>query len=108
MALEFATVASAHAKQRCQQRGIASQAVDLVLKNFDTVLHAGDGCQSVRVSRKALKELRDTCADRQMLERISKIVVVMREDSMKVVTVLQDYGISRCYRRQDITSKWRM
>ena len=101
----FTAVASGHAKQRCQQRGISFQAVDFVLSNFDTVLHAGEGCQSVRLSRRAMNELRDFCYNRQILERAGKLIVVMREDNWKVVTVMHDDRNDRRYRRQGHTKK---
>lgn len=101
----FALAASAHARQRSQQRGIAVPAVDLVLGHFDRVLHAGDGCQSVRISRETIEELRVSGVDRQLLERAGRIVVVMREDNWWIVTVMHDEGGDRRYRRQAATRK---
>lgn len=101
----FETAASMHARRRSQQRGIATQAVDLVLGHFDRVLHAGDGCQSVRLSREAMAELRVSGIDRQLLERAGRIVVVMRDDNWRIVTVMHDEGIDCRYRRQAETRK---
>ena len=91
MGYGFATVSSEHARRRSQQRGIGSEVVDLILSNFDTVLHAGDGCQTVQLSREWLAELHGSGVDKQTIDRAAKVVVVMREDNWKVVTVILRY-----------------
>ncbi|MBW7848859.1 MAG: DUF4258 domain-containing protein [Rhodospirillales bacterium] len=105
MAFGFSATASKHARLRSQQRGITNEVVNLVLDHFDTVLHAGDGCQTVRLSRRGLAELRNTGTDRQVIERAARIVVVMREDNWRIVTVMHDTGAERHYRRQGETRK---
>jgi len=105
MNLTFAHTASEHARRRSQQRGISSQVVDLVLEHYDIVLHAGDGCQTIRLSRSELAALGHSGIDRQLIDRAARVVVVMREDNGLVVTVLHDVGTDRRYRRQVETRK---
>jgi len=105
MGFGFAATASEHARRRSQQRGIASNAIDLVLEYFDKTLYAGDGCDSLRLSHDRLAELRNSGIDQQLIDRAARIVVVMRDDNSRIVTVMHDIGVDHRYRRQCETRK---
>lgn len=48
---------TAHARRRIQQRGIRMTVLDLVIANADVMLHAGNGCETIRLSRAKAREM---------------------------------------------------
>lgn len=94
-------VFSSHATIRAQQRGIRLPVVDFILQHFDVDLEAGDGCRSHRISKRAASELLRNGVAVSEVDRARNVVLIVREDSGEIVTVMHDctpYG--RRYRRQ--------
>lgn len=95
---------SGHARSRIQQRGIRTTVLDLVIANADVALHAGDGCETIRVSRTAVREMIESgTVDPQDGARASRIAVVLGRRG--VVTALHPSRgrRGRPYRRQGET-----
>jgi hypothetical protein len=87
-----------HANRRIQQRGISREAVAFVTLNADIQLHAGEGCQSLRISRQYMAQLSNCGARPTLMERSQSVVVLIHQNENKIVTVLHDWG-TRCGRR---------
>jgi hypothetical protein len=91
-----------HASQRIQQRGISRETVAFVTLNADIQLHAGEGCQSLRISRQYMTLLASNGTRAALLERSKSVVVLINLNTGEIVTVLHDWGTKcgRRYRRQ--------
>jgi hypothetical protein len=83
-------VLTRHAERRAQQRGISLQTIEWVLAVADILCHAGEGCISYRVSRRALSNLRQEGVAAQLIERAAGIVVLVQPQNREIVTVLHD------------------
>lgn len=84
--MTFATL-SKHAQQRCQQRGIQRQDVELLLKEYDIVQPARDGSSLVRISRDKARRL---ASKRNGLNarRIEKLGAIVCDFEDRVVTLM--------------------
>jgi molybdopterin-guanine dinucleotide biosynthesis protein len=92
---------SAHAMKRAQQRGVRPATIEFKLGHADVDLHAGDGCRTYRISKRGSAKLLRTGANVIEVDKASNIVVIVREDSGEVITVLHDFNQDgRKYRRQ--------
>jgi hypothetical protein len=92
---------SAHAQKRSRQRGIRSTVVDFVLQHADVELEAGNGCRSLRISKRGLATLIRNGASGTDVERATNVIVVVCEENNEVVTVMHDCNsLGRRYRRQ--------
>jgi hypothetical protein len=97
---------SAHAMKRAQQRGVRPATIEFILGHADVDLHAGDGCRTCRISKRGAAELLRKGANVTEVDKASDIVVIVREDSGEVITVLHDFNRDgRRYRRQWSTWK---
>lgn len=103
-------VMSEHAFRRAQQRGAAFELIAFVWRHHDVALHAGEGCETLRISRKAISDLANSGVPRALLERARRIALVVRTDTGQIVTVLRDCvgRTGRRYRRQYPTRKGRL
>jgi len=100
------TSCSAHAMKRAQQRGVRPATIKFILGHADVDLHAGDGCRTYRISNRGAAKLLRKGANVTEVDKASNIVVIVREDSSEVITVLHDFNRSgRRYRRQWSTWK---
>lgn len=71
---------SHHASARCQQRGIRHNLLREMLFHADLEYHVGHNCRMMRVSR--------AHATRERLDhRLSRYVVIVSDDSQRIVTV---------------------
>ena len=92
--------------KRAQQRGIRPAAVEFILRHADLDLHAGAGCRTYRISKRGAAELLRKGANVTQVDKAGNIVVIVREDSCEVITVLHDFNRDgRRYRRQWPTQK---
>ena len=55
--LEDGTAFTQHAQARMQQRGVPRHVMRLLLVHGDTTVHAGEGCESITLSRDATRGL---------------------------------------------------
>ena len=95
---------SRHARRRIQQRGIRMTVLELVMANADVALHAGDGCEAIRLSRAAAREMIESGdVDPEDAARACRIAVLLGRRG--VVTALHPSTgrRGRRYRRQDAT-----
>jgi hypothetical protein len=94
-----------HARKRAQQRGIRLDVIDFVIQHADVDLEAGDGCRSLRISKRGLAMLGGDCTSLALSERAANVVVLVAADG-DVVTVMHDCNSQgRRYRRQYPTRK---
>jgi hypothetical protein len=92
---------SAHAQRRSQQRGVRSAVVDFIVRHADVELEAGNGCRSLRISKKGRATLIRNGEPVADVERATNVIVVVCEESNEVVTVMHDCNsLGRRYRRQ--------
>ena len=80
-----------HAQQRSRQRGVPLRMIEAVLDRHDLDFEAGGDCRVLRVSRSAAAAITSP-AERQMAEKLSKLVIVWSDRTARVVTVLRDTG----------------
>ncbi len=100
-------IVSEHAKRRMRQRGIPSEIASVLLEHHDVSLHAGDACETVRLSAGACAGLLAQGVPPTVVERASRVAMVCSVRSGTVVTVLRPKrgrDGSR-YRRQRPTRK---
>jgi hypothetical protein len=91
---------------RAQQRGIRPTDIDFVIQHADVELEAGNGCRSLRISKRELAMLIKDGAPLAQVERAASVVVLVGEDGSEVVTVLHDCNpVGRRYRKQHPTWK---
>lgn len=87
-----------HAIARCRQRGIKSEVVEFVLKNFDCDHHAGAGVTAIRVSRHRLELLRAEGHPDAILSMAERTVLLLA-DSGAVITAVNRPSWCARYRR---------
>src|SRR5688500_291343 len=95
---------SEHGRRRLQQRGIRMTVLELVMANADVALHAGNGCETIRLSRAAAREMVESNDVRpEDAARACRIAVLLGRRG--VVTALHHSRgrRGRRYRRQDET-----
>lgn len=92
-----------HASVRLAQRGIPERIAALVLDHGDVVLHAGNGCETVGLSRAAAEMLISSGVSPDDAARASRLRLIIA-DGMRAVTVLRENGRQgRFYRKQGRT-----
>lgn len=90
-----------HAERRARQRGISVRTIEWVLAVADIRCHAGDGCISYRVSRRALASQRRAGVAAESIERATGVVVLVQPGKGEIVTVMHDSpNKGRRYRSQ--------
>lgn len=94
-----------HAEARCHQRGITSDVVQLVLKNFDQDHHAGGGAEALSISRGRVQILLDEGTPIALLERASRTVLVVAEDGSVVTAINRPTSHDRRWRRRRRSSR---
>ncbi len=102
-------ITSDHGRRRLQQRGIRMSVLQLVIANADVALHAGNGCESVRLSRTAAREMVESNNARpEDAARACRIAVLLGQRG--IVTALHPSRgrRGRRYRRQDETRSTRI
>ena len=95
-------ILSKHAVRRAQQRGIKLDTLEFAILHGDTLLHAGEGLQSMRISKKHSKKLVRNGEKPSTMEKAKNVVLVFDPASGIIVTVLLDKGTKagKCYRSQ--------
>jgi hypothetical protein len=89
-----------HAGRRLQQRGVPYGTLALLLRHADTSLHAGDGCETLGLSRRAARDLiRSGCHPDDVTRAARLVVIVGRQGVVSVLRPARN-GRGRCYRRQ--------
>jgi hypothetical protein len=88
-----------HAHTRCSDRGLPLSVASLLIDHGDLMLHAGEGCVSLRLGRDAAAMLIAEGADPDCVARARRLAAVLGDHG--VVTVLRPQGRGgRRYRRQ--------
>jgi len=101
-----AIIYSEHAQRRLRQRGITRDAVDAVFAFHDRAVLIGNGCRAVSLSRTGQRALVDEGIPSSVIERTKNLVLVMREDTNLIVTMLHSKNRAGwSYRRQGATRK---
>lgn len=96
---EPALTFSRHALARCAARGIPPHVASLLLQHGDLALHAGEGCESLRLGRDAAAMLLAEGADPDAVARARRLAAVIGRRG--VVTILRPRGQrGRRYSRQ--------
>ena len=91
-----------HAVRRSQQRGISPAVIRLVMDKADIDVHVGNGCCSLGISRKKLKNLRKDGIPPALLERCSDIFILIDPQSDTVITVFHgNTGMRKANLRTD-------
>lgn len=86
-----------------QQRGIPHRVLQLLIAHGDTTVHAGDGCETITLSRYAVRDLLADGFNPDEVRRAARLAAILGESG--VATVLRPaWGArGRCYRRQGPT-----
>ena len=91
-------IETVHSKKRCQQRGISSKVVRLVVEHADCKRHVGDKTRCLFISKRRLASLRKCFTTSQVIERASGVMVIVKDD--RIITVMHDLKNMGCpYRR---------
>jgi hypothetical protein len=97
---------SIHTMRRQKQRGILREAVAAVLTFHDRAVLVGNDCRAISLSRNGGRALVGEGLPPAIVEKTGDLVLVMREDTNLIVTLLRARGSrGRSYRRQDATRK---
>jgi len=91
-----------HAANRANQRGILQETLSFVIEHSDVLLHAGEGRNSVRISKKRQAKLIAGGLPPSLVERAANVVLILDQCHGVVVTVVRDTGTKsgRKHRRQ--------
>lgn len=74
-----------HAQVRCRQRGVTDETLMTVLEEADVETNLAGNCRMHRVSQR-------TARVRGLAPKLSRIGVVLSDDSQKIVTVIHFSG----------------
>jgi len=97
-------VLSRHAQLRLKQRGIPHRVLSALLDHADRVIHAGAGCETHGVSRKAIKALvADGALAPDDAARATRIVALLGGGMVVSVLRHMNGARGRRYRRQGFT-----
>lgn len=101
---KYTSIMSIHARRRIQQRGIRVAVLDLVIANADVALHAGNGCETIRLSREAACDLVGSGdVDPEDAARACRVAVLIGRRGLVTALHPSKGRRGRCYRRQDKT-----
>jgi hypothetical protein len=90
-----------HASIRARQRGIPERLLKLVFEHADISLHAGDGCEHIRLSRYRADELVAVgLAAPDEASKAARLVAVMGRHGVATVVRPESGPRGRRYRRQ--------
>lgn len=90
---------TSHAVSRCAVRSISLGVASLLLRHGDVSLHAGDGCETLCLSRHAASMLLAEGMAPDIVARARRVAAVLGKKG--VVTLLRPQGrAGRRYRRQ--------
>jgi len=76
-----------HAVTRCNQRGIRTEVVDLVLAHFDRDHHAGAGAAAVSISRPRLAELQTDGVPAAVLGKAGHTILIIGDDGTIITAI---------------------
>lgn len=83
-----------HARRRLQQRGKRLPELEIVYRHGDRERRAGSHRRAVSLSRAACRELIDTGVAVALVERASRLELVVSDYDGQVITVLNGNGTS--------------
>jgi hypothetical protein len=88
-----------HALNRCAARGISLSVASLLLQHGDLTVHAGEGCETLRLSREAAVMLVAEGTDPDAVAQARRLAAVLGDRG--AITLLRPRGrAGRRYRRQ--------
>lgn len=79
-----------HARKQAQRRGIATDAIDLIL-SYGEDTNAGHGCRLLRIPRRELPFVGSECPPmlwRRYRDRLRRMATVVSGEDQKIVTVM--------------------
>lgn len=82
-----------HAKRRCQQRGISTRTIDLILTHGERHL-CRDACSSVYLTNKSIAKVRHFLpkADVIQMEKQRRVYLIVDEHDAVVITTYWGHG----------------
>lgn len=86
-----------HAARRCQQRGVRKGVLRTFLEHHDLDRDVGGGCRVLRMSR-SCAQAKNQVLGVQMAARLSRLAVIVCDDTGQIVTAFHDTGKTRRYR----------
>ena len=90
-----------HAQVRCQQRGIKRSLVQLVQLEADEAIEVGNNMKCLWVTKRRIEELRANGINRQTLEQLGQVRILISSGNGALITAFHDQGFrGRPYRRQ--------
>ncbi|UVF22790.1 DUF4258 domain-containing protein (plasmid) [Microvirga terrae] len=87
-----------HARTRCQQRGIQTEVLRLVLEEGDREYHAGEGTFALSLSHHTLAQLSFSDIPKATLDQAANTVVLMADNGSVVTVVNHQTWTGRFYR----------
>jgi hypothetical protein len=91
---------SRHAERRVRQRGVRYSALEILLDHGDQGVHAGDGCESISISRDTARKLVEEGYPSDDVSRARKLVAILGRKGVVSVLRPQPGLRGRAYRRQ--------
>lgn len=86
-----------HAARRCQQRGIRKGVLSAFVEHQDLDREVGGQCRVLRMSRARALSMSEHLGA-QSAARLSRLAVIVCDDTGSIVTAFHDTGRSRRYR----------
>lgn len=86
-----------HAARRCQQRGIRRGMLRAFLDHHDLDREVGDRCRVLRMSRTRARAMAEDLGA-QTAARLSRLAVIVCDDTGRIITAFHDTGRTRRYR----------
>jgi hypothetical protein len=90
-----------HAVTRCNQRGIRTEVVGLVLAHFDRDCHAGAGAAAISISRTRLLELQRDGVPAAVIGRSGHAVLIIGDDGAIITAINRPTWFARFHRGAD-------
>ena len=84
-----------HAVTRCNQRGIRTEVVGLVLAHFDRDCHAGAGAAAISISRARLAELQRDGIPAAVVDRACHAILIMSDDGAIITAINRPIWFAR-------------
>lgn len=103
---EAASWQNRHLSARCQQQGVASEELQLILEAADGAAPVGGSCVSITLSRKAVAGLRAEGTAVACLDRIGKRAVVIGGDGTPITLLIPTGRNGRRYRHGRASRSW--
>jgi hypothetical protein len=78
---------SKHATTRCQQRGIRTEVINLILANYDSDYNAGAGATALSISRRRLAQLLAEGFRAPVIDQAGHTILIVADDGAIITAI---------------------